>query len=83
MTFDNLLNKTPSKALGLAIGQKSILIAEVQAKGSSQRAVPQTVEFAYPEGISLATPAELGKALAQFLRLKKIGTREAIIGLPA
>jgi hypothetical protein len=83
LSFNINSMKPSGKAVGLAIGQKSILIAEVQAKGAGQRAVQQTTEFVYPEGISLATPAELGKALGQFLRAQKIGTRDAIIGLPA
>ena len=71
-----------NKILGLAIGQKSILLAEVASK-SGKPAILHFAEFAFPEGLSLNTPEKLGDALAQFLRTRKLSTRDTVIGLPA
>jgi Tfp pilus assembly protein PilN len=74
--------KLGSKVLGLAIGQKSILVAEVSSKGGKQ-SVTHFGEFVFPEGVSLGHPDKLGPALAQFLKSKHFTTRDAVIGLPA
>jgi hypothetical protein len=74
--------KIGSKILGLAIGQKSILLAEVAPKGG-RSAVQHFAEYPYPEGVSLATPEKLGEGLGAFLKSQKFTTREVVIGLPA
>ena len=74
--------KVGNKILGLAIGQKSILVAEVVAKGD-RHAVSHCAEFVFPEGLSLSVPDKLGQAFRQFLRDKHILTRDVVIGLPA
>lgn len=74
--------KTGSKILGLAIGQKSILLAEVAPRGG-KHAVQHFAEFVFPEGLSLATPEKLGEALGAFIKGRKFSTRDAVIGLPA
>ncbi|HVT82559.1 MAG TPA: pilus assembly protein PilM [Phycisphaerae bacterium] len=71
-----------SKVLGLAVGQKSILVAEVQHKGD-RHLVSKYGEFVFPEGISLSQPEKLGQAFRDFLRGKGFSTRDAVIGLPA
>src|SRR5690348_5318767 len=70
------------KLLGLALGERSMLIAEVVAAGDRPD-VRQLAELAYPPGASLDQPAELGKALAALLRKKRIGTAHTVVGLPA
>jgi hypothetical protein len=77
-----VIRSRPKKIIGLAIGPRSILLAEVGSKGSA-RAVESLKEFAYPPGLSLSTPAELGRALGQFLRDQKLRTRDVVVGLPA
>jgi hypothetical protein len=78
------LNRHFSKIVGLSVGQKSLLLAEVTAASNTARPTVNTLaEMPYPEGVSLNTPAELGAALATFLRSRKFGTRDVIIGLPA
>jgi hypothetical protein len=70
-----------NKLTGLALGEKSLLVAEVAAGDRPQ--VRHLAELVYPEGISLQTPKELGALLAQTLREKEIGARSVIVGLPA
>ncbi len=74
--------KVGSKVLGLAVGQKSILVAEVALKGE-QHVVTHCGEFVFPEGLSLSTPEKLGQAFRDFLRGKAFSTKEAVIGLAA
>ena len=71
-----------TKILGLAIGPKSLLFAELAPKGGKPF-VQRLAEFPFPEKLSLATPVELGKAVATFLAREKIATRDVVIGLPA
>jgi len=68
------------KSLGLAIGEKSLLAAEV-AGGANPR-LQHAAEFVYPAGITPAQSGELGKALAAFLRENQFSAKTAIIGLP-
>ena len=70
------------KVLGLAIGEKSILVAEVSSSGDRPEA-RRLGEFVFPAGASLADPASLGQALGEFLREQKVSARHAVIGLPA
>jgi Tfp pilus assembly PilM family ATPase len=77
----------PSKIIGLSVGAKSLLFAEVSAqgrgRGGEKAAIGQLAEMVYPENVSLATPEQLGQAVAAFLKTQKFGTRDVIIGLPA
>jgi len=77
-----IVKRRTGKILGLAIGQKSILIAEIGGKAGAW-AVHHLAEFTYPEGLDLEKPAELGAALRVFLKSQKFSTRDAVIGLPA
>ncbi|HEY4328152.1 MAG TPA: pilus assembly protein PilM, partial [Phycisphaerae bacterium] len=74
--------KVGNKILGMAVGQKSIHIAEVSSKGSSY-AVSVCAEFVFPEGLSLSTPDKLGHELQKFLKAKQFSTKEVVMGLPA
>lgn len=67
--------------LGLALGDREALAAEVFAAGDRAQA-KVLAEFKYPAGVSLDNPAELGKALREFLKAQRIGTRQVIIGVP-
>ena len=71
-----------NKAIGLAIGEQSLLAAEVVASGDGQPEVRKVAEFRYPAGITPAQPAELGAALATFLRDEDFSARNAVVGLP-
>ena len=68
--------------MGVAIGRAQMRLAEVSSKGDRQ-SVEAAAEFVYPEGLSLATPEELGKALKAFLKGKGFSAREAVLGLSA
>ena len=70
------------KVLGLALGERSLLAAEVLVAGDKPT-VSTVGELAYPEGVSVTSPEELGKLLAGFLRDKGFSARQAVIGLPA
>jgi hypothetical protein len=70
------------KVLGLALGERSLLAAEVILAGE-QPTVTAVGELAYPEGTSAASPEGLAKPLADFLREKGFTARQVVIGLPA
>ncbi len=72
----------PNKILGLAVGEKSILIAEV-VNVADRRQVTRAGEFVYPTGITLQQPQELGAALGQYLKREGFSARSAIVGIPA
>ena len=76
------MKRRSGKILGLAIGQKSILLAEVSGKANAW-SVLHVAEFTFPEGLALEKPVELGQALRAFLKTQKFSTRDAVIGLPA
>ena len=68
------------KVLGLALGEKSLMVAEVQS--GDQAGVSQIAVMNYPEGVTVQQPELLGKALADFLCEKEFSARTAIVGLP-
>ena len=70
-----------NKVLGLAVGEKSILVCELARAGSRTQAT-RLAEFEFPPGASFDDPEQLGKALGAFLRERKISARRAVIGLP-
>ncbi len=71
-----------NKVLGIAIGEKSMLVSEVQSADTPQ--VTKVAEFTYPEGNTLAKDAAvIGAALGAFLKEHAFGARNAIVGLPA
>jgi Tfp pilus assembly PilM family ATPase len=74
--------KVGNKVLGLAVGQKSILVAEVSSKGG-RFAVTRVGEFTFPDGIPLSNPEALGGAFKEFLKAKQFSARSAVMGLPA
>ena len=74
-----------NKVIGVALGEQSAQVAEVAAgNGTAQPEVRQVAEFAYPAGLTPAQqPAEVGAALAAFLKDNKFTARAAVVGLPA
>jgi hypothetical protein len=68
------------KLLGVAIGERSLMVAEVA--GGERPQVKRLAEMVYPEGISLADPAALGTALSNFLKHNEFNSRSAVIGIP-
>lgn len=88
--------KSRRKMLGLAVGDKSILIAELSigtggfaVTTSDKPELPKPfeathlVEFVYPSGMTLADGEPLGVALFQFLKQAGISVRHAVVGIPA
>ena len=71
-----------NKMLGIAVGEKSMLVAEVHAT-EGQPQVVKTAEFRYPEGQSIKDTSTLGSAFNEFLKAEEFGTRNALFGLPA
>ncbi len=69
------------KVLGIAMGERSLLAAEVVASDDRPQVV-RLAEMIYPEGISLFQPAELAKAVAHFLKDNHFSSRSAVIGIP-
>jgi hypothetical protein len=72
--------KPQKKVLGIAIGERSLLAAEIVVDDRPE--VRRLAELIYPEGISLSQPAELGKLLAHFLKDNQFASRSAVIGIP-
>jgi hypothetical protein len=69
------------KVLGLAMGERSLMAAELVAtEGRPQ--VKRLAELIYPEGITISQPTELAKALGHFLKDNHFSTRSAVIGIP-
>jgi hypothetical protein len=88
--------KARRKMLGLAVGEKSILIAELSVgtggfavTTASQPQVPRPfeathlVEFVLPKGMTLQSGEALGTALFEFLKQSDISVRHVVIGIPA
>jgi hypothetical protein len=70
-----------NKLLGMAVGEKSLFVAEVTA--GEKPDVKRLAEFIYPAESSLADPATLGISLGTFLRDQRFTARQAVVGLPA
>ncbi len=88
--------KTRRRMLGLAVGEKSILVAEVSVgtggfavTTSDQPEMPKPfeathlAEFVFPEGVTLQDGESLGTAFAEFLKESGISVRHAVVGIPA
>ena len=70
-----------NKVIGLSIGEKSLMAAEVNLGEKPE--VKLLVEFVYPDGVSPQQPEPLGVALGEFLRDNKFTAKAAVVGLPA
>src|ERR1700722_13927137 len=70
-----------NKVIGLAIGERSLLAAELTA--GDKPAARQLAEFVYPDGVSTQNPDALGKALGEFLSANGFTAKTAVVGLPA
>jgi hypothetical protein len=68
--------------LGLSVGDKSLLAAEVSV-GRDKSELRRVAEFVYPAEASMEQPEALGSALAQFLRQKGFSSSRAVVGVPA
>ncbi len=69
----------PRRVLGIALGEHSALLAEVEA-GSTTAHI---AELVYPNSVSIATPVELGAALAACVKANHFTAKAAVVGLPA
>ena len=84
-----------NKVLGLAIGDRSILVAEVAAGSgggpggpAGRPRVTKVGEFDFPAGVTLqqagaAGTPDLGRASNEFLRAGGFTARTAVVGVPA
>ena len=70
------------KVLGISLGSRSLLVAEVHGNGSAPRVV-RSAEFTFDQEDSLQTPAVLGKKLAAFLKENAFAANQAVVGIPA
>jgi hypothetical protein len=70
------------KALGIALGDRSLTVAEVQS-GHGRYEVGRVAEFTFPAGVGLQQPEQLGAALSQFLHDQGFTAKSAVFGLPA
>ncbi len=72
---------TKRRSVGLALGERGIVAAEVTgARG--RREVVRVAELAFPEGLSWDDPQAVGAHLGQFLRERHVRGR-VVVGLPA
>jgi len=74
--------KVGSKILGLAVGQRSILVAEVATRGE-RHVVSRCAEFVFPEGMAMSDADKTGAAFRGFLRANQFSTKDVVFGLPA
>jgi hypothetical protein len=68
--------------LGLAIGERSLMAAEVAAS-DGRPIVRRVAELEYPPGVSPADAAQFSELLAAFRKEQGFTARMAVIGLPA
>ncbi len=68
------------KIISLIPGANALTLTEVTQHGAALKVV-QTATFTYPEGVTLANPAELGQALQSFMRQRQFSTRHCVMGL--
>jgi hypothetical protein len=68
------------RLLGLAVGERRVVAAEVAA-GHDSCVVTQAGEFVFPDGASWDEPRRLGERLGEFLRERGM-TNRAVVGLP-
>jgi len=68
------------KIVGLALGERSLLAAEVIVQDRPR--VTRLVEWAYPTDQWPAEAAQVGAALGPFLRMQGFAGRAAVVGLP-
>jgi Tfp pilus assembly protein PilN len=71
----------PNKVLGLSVGERGVLACELARSGRATQ-VTRLAEFDYPAGTSPDNGAEVGKALADFLRSRRFSAKRTVIGLP-
>jgi hypothetical protein len=67
--------------LGLAIGERSLMAAEVAA--GDRLTVQRAAELVYPDGVSPAEAAQFGQLLAAFRKEQGFTARTTVVGLPA
>ncbi len=70
------------KLLGIAVGDKAMLVAEVSCTGNRCE-VAAAGQFSFGPGQSLQQPEALGHSFAEFLKERGFSTRKAVFGLPA
>lgn len=71
------------RVLGVALGERSLVVAEVQSGRAGGAELDRAAEFPYPEGVGLQQPDVLGQALGAFLKDKGFTARRAVFGMPA
>jgi hypothetical protein len=76
------LTDRSKKALGVSVGERSLLVAQVSSDAAGPQ-VTRVAEFTYPEGITLENPEALGSALREFLKASGFTARRTMIGVPA
>ena len=85
MTLDNwsrVKSVRYKTVLGLAIGERSLLAAEV-TMGDDRPVVQRVAEMEYPAGVSPGDVAAFGAALAEFRKAHGFSARATVVGLPA
>lgn len=71
-----------NKVLGLALGDRSLLAAEVSGPRGEAR-VTAAARFDFPQGVGFQQPEVLGAAVQQFLKDNNFTAKSTVIGLPA
>ncbi len=72
-----------NKVIGIALGERSLLAAELILTGAAKPEVRKLAELQYPDAVSVDQPAALGAALAALLKEKGFTANSAVVGLPA
>src|SRR4051812_15825964 len=77
-----MVNVGSSSLLGLAVGERSIVCAQL-ANRAGRRVVRRLATFDLPPGATLEQPDAAGQALASFLRQHGFSATRAVVGVPA
>jgi hypothetical protein len=72
-----------SDALGIAVGEQSLTIAEVHAARGDAVEVRRTARMDLDTPLASADPEALGQVLSQFLRKHRFKASRVVIGVPA
>src|SRR5690242_13304528 len=77
-----MVNVGSSSLLGLAVGDRSIVCAQLSTR-AGRRVVRRLATFDLPAGVTLDQPDAAGQAFASFLRQNGFSATRAIVGVPA
>lgn len=77
------MKRKVNKILGLALGERSMLVCEAVAGADGATQITRSAAFVYPADVLPSKPEAFGKALHAFLSSEGFTARAAVVGIPA